>query len=100
MDTMDTLDIYTPTNFRKNQANIFKSILSQNKPVEITIASEHLGPNDGIVAISKKDYEEYLNLKQMAVDNAKQEIAEYSRARGPRHLSNPKEIEAWFDEGE
>ncbi|WP_054725808.1 hypothetical protein [Paucilactobacillus hokkaidonensis] len=63
MDTMDTLDIYTPTNFRKNQANIFKSILSQNKPVEITIASEHLGPNDGIVAISKKRLRRIFKLK-------------------------------------
>ncbi|MFD1465353.1 hypothetical protein ACFQ4L_04505 [Lapidilactobacillus mulanensis] len=95
---MTAIDVYSPTNFRKNQSAILKEILAQNKPVEITIASEKDGPNSGVIAISKKDYIEYLQLKKQAVELATKEISEIARSQNPQHLTDQKDIEAWFDD--
>ncbi|MDZ7834814.1 MAG: type II toxin-antitoxin system prevent-host-death family antitoxin [Alkalibacterium sp.] len=50
------MEIMTPTNFRKDMFNVMKKVSENNTPLEVTLSSKE-GLNDGIVLLSKKEYE-------------------------------------------
>jgi len=50
------MEIMTPTNFRKDMFNVLKKVSENNTPLEVTLSSKE-GLNDGIVVLSKREYE-------------------------------------------
>lgn len=93
------MDVYTSTNFRKKQASIFKTVLKQNQPVEVTTGSTKTnGASEGVVIVSKDDYQNLMALKSQLVQQATTEIQEMVLRTNPATLTDLNEIEAWLDE--
>lgn len=55
------MQIYTPTNFRKNLYGLLAKIVDKNTELEVTIKQSD-GPNKGVVLLSKERYDELAEL--------------------------------------
>ncbi|WP_424321269.1 type II toxin-antitoxin system Phd/YefM family antitoxin [Lacticaseibacillus chiayiensis] len=50
------MEVYTPTNLRKNLFDLLNKIADNNEEMEVTLKQPE-GPNKGVVLISKDRYE-------------------------------------------
>ncbi|KLI75661.1 MULTISPECIES: type II toxin-antitoxin system Phd/YefM family antitoxin [Lacticaseibacillus] len=50
------MEVYTPTNLRKNLFDLLNKIVDKNEEMEVTL-KQPKGPNKGVVLISKDRYE-------------------------------------------
>lgn len=58
------MEVITPTNLRKNIFNVFKNVVKQQKPVEVTLANDE-GFNDGVILVDKKEYNRLKELEYL-----------------------------------
>jgi len=98
-ESVNKMNVYSTTNFIKNQASIFNGILKHNEPVEITINNPTKdGANQGLVIVPKSEYQEFMDLKSYLVEQANQNVFQFAMAQNPKTLTDPKEIENWMNE--
>lgn len=53
---VESMEVMTPTNFRKDMFGTLNRVATQNKIIEVTIRSK-TGINDGVVVIPKREYQ-------------------------------------------
>lgn len=92
------MDVYTASNFKKHQSTIFKNILKQKKPVEITVNSANT--HEALVLLPKDEYEQLAAIKTQLVAQATSEIQQFALHQKHNVLKTDAEIEAWFNEDE
>lgn len=95
------MDTYTAAYFKKHQAAIFKSILKEKRPVEITVnAVKTNDSNESFVLLSKDEYKQLATIKAHLVDQATSNIQQFARHQKAGVLKTEAEIEDWLNEDE
>lgn len=53
------MDIYTPTTFRRMQAQLLHQVAATNEPLTITLKNTQ-GPNQNVVLITQDQYDRFV----------------------------------------
>lgn len=53
---VESMEVMSPTNFRKDMFSTLDRVTTENKTIELTLKSKK-GFNDGVVMISKREYQ-------------------------------------------
>lgn len=92
------MEIYTKTSFRKNLYEVLKKAQENNEPVEILSGEQNdNGTSQTMVLITKKEFNELQEAKELRYNQAINNIARIADAKAP-HLRTEQEFEDWLNE--